>query len=132
MQHGIIKAQGTIRNDPERKKWRKFPRKWSKCATTVRGENSRDFGENYSSNTRAKAPIEFVESGPMRPLCRSREARMTAAVCTNDDEEDDTGQLSPFLLLLIPLNYFWQKIHCAYATIQILPPIGSGDRSGEL
>ena len=76
-----------------------------------------------------KAPIEFVEGGPMRPLRWSRAARMTAAVCTSDEEEENTGQFtSPFLLLLsvlITLNYFRQKFHCVNPAILILPLIVS-------
>ena len=89
----------------------------------------------FEAQGRAKAPIEFVVGGPMRPFRRSRAPRLTAAISTSDEEED-TGQFtSPFLLLLsvlIPLNYFRQKFHCANATILILPLIGSRDRSGEL
>ena len=72
----------------------------------------------------------------MRPFRQSRAPRLTAAVCTSDEEEQDTGQFtSPILLLLsvlIPLNYFRQKYYCANATILILPLIGSRDRRGEL
>jgi hypothetical protein len=48
MPRGIVKALGTIRNDTERKEWRKLSRKWR----SVSGENNRDFGESYSSNTK--------------------------------------------------------------------------------
>jgi hypothetical protein len=97
--------------------------------------SSSEEDEELQAILAAKAPIEFVEGGPMRPFRQSRAPRLTAAICTSDEEED-TGQFtSPFLLLLsvlIPLNYFRQKFHCANATILILPLIGSRDRSGEL
>jgi len=35
----------------------------------------------------AKAPIEFVEGGPMRPLPRSRDARMTTASSSSEEDE---------------------------------------------
>jgi hypothetical protein len=98
--------------------------------------SSSEEDEELQAILAAKAPIEFVEGGPMRPFRQSRAPRLTAAVSTSDEEEQDTGQFtSPILLLLsvlIPLNYFRQKFHCANATILILPLIGSRDRSGEL
>jgi hypothetical protein len=56
MPRGIVKARGTIRNDLERKEWRKF----SQNGESVSGENSRDFGESYSSNTPTPCRHYFI------------------------------------------------------------------------
>jgi hypothetical protein len=40
----------------------------------------------------AKAPIEFVEGGPMRPLRRSRDARMTTNVSSSDDSDSSSDR----------------------------------------
>jgi len=113
---------------------RPLPRSRDARMTTAVSSSEED--EELQAILAAKAPIEFVEGGPMRPFRQSCAPRLTAAVCTSDEEEQDTGQFtSPFLLLLsvlIPLNYFRQKFHCANSMILILPLIGSRDRSGEL
>ncbi len=98
--------------------------------------SSSEEDEELQAILAAKARIEFVEGCPMRPFRQSRTPLLTGAVCMSDEEEEDTGQFtSPFLLLLsvlIPLNYFRQKFHCANGPILILPLISSRDRSGEL
>jgi hypothetical protein len=40
----------------------------------------------FEAQGRAKAPIEFGEGGPMRPLRRSRDARMTTAVSSSEED----------------------------------------------
>ncbi len=45
----------------------------------------------------AKAPIEFVEGGPMRPLPRLRDARMTTAVSSSEEDETAQAIIADFL-----------------------------------
>jgi hypothetical protein len=48
---------------------------------------------------------DFLERGPMRRFRHSREPRLTAGVCTSDEEKEDTGQFSsPFLLPFFRTN----------------------------
>ncbi len=105
------------------------PHRRSRDARMTTAVSSSEDDEQLQATLAAKAPIEIGEGAPMRPFRQSRAPRLNAC------EEEDTGQFSsPFLLLLsllIPLNYFRQKFHCANSTILILPLIGSRDRSGE-
>ncbi len=55
----------------------------------------------FEAQGRAKAPIEFGEGGPMRPLRRSRDARMTTAVSSSEEDEE----LQAILAAKAPIEY---------------------------
>ncbi len=57
----------------------------------------------FEAQGRAKAPIEFGEGGPMRPLRRSRDARMTTAVSSS--EEDAGEELQAILAAKAPMEF---------------------------
>ncbi len=61
---------------------------------------------------RAKAPIEFGEGGPMRPLRRSRDAQMTTTVSSSEEDEE----LQAILTAKAPIEF----VERSYAPV---PPV---------